>query len=298
MSYTNRVSQLAFWSIVIALVVMAIKFAAWWVTGSVALYSDALESIVNVAASTIAWVAIRLSRIPADHNHNYGHHKAEYFSAIIEGVLIVLAALLIFNEAYSAFKSEHVLQATGLGMAINIVATLINGAWAWILITVGRREGSPALVADGRHIRADVVTSIGVLIGLAITFLTGWIILDAIMAILVGLNILREGWVLVAGSVNNLMDMATDDEQTKKIESVIIDNMTGAIEVHDIRTRVSGPLIFVEFHLIVDGAMSVSKSHEICDQLESALRQSIKGAQTTIHVEPDHKRKGSGLQIE
>ncbi len=296
MPYSNRVSQLAFWSIIVALVVMAIKFAAWWVTGSVALYSDALESIVNVAASTIAWIAIRMSLKPADDDHHYGHHKAEYFSAIIEGILIVLAALLIFNEAYSALNSNHALESTGLGMAINIVAALINGVWAWILITVGKREGSPALVADGRHIRADVVTSIGVLFGLVITLLTGWIILDVIMAVLVGLNILREGWHLVAGSVNNLMDLATDDEQTELIESVILDNMAGAIEVHDIRTRVSGPITFVEFHLIVDGSMSVSKSHEICDRLEKSLRETIKGAQTTIHVEPDHKRKNSGLK--
>jgi len=296
MPYSNRVSQLAFWSIIVALVVMAIKFVAWWITGSVALYSDALESIVNVAASTIAWIAIRLSLKPADNNHHYGHHKAEYFSAIIEGVLIVLAALLIFNEAYSALNSNHALESTGLGMAINTVAALINGVWAWILITVGKREGSPALVADGRHIKADVVTSIGVLFGLVITLLTGWLILDVIMAVLVGLNILREGWYLVAGSVNNLMDLATDDEQTELIESVILDNMAGAIEAHDIRTRVSGPLTFVEFHLIVDGSMSVSKSHEICDRLEKSLREKIKGAQTTIHVEPDHKRKNSGLK--
>ncbi len=297
MPQNRRVSQLALWSILIALAVMGIKFAAWQYSGSVALYSDALESIVNVIAAIIAWLAIRLSHKPADRHHQYGHHKAEYFSAVIEGVLIALAALLIFYEAYHALIDRHELESPGLGMAVNAVATAINGFWAWLLITNGKRYRSPALEADGRHIFADVITSLGVLAGLVVVMFTGWVVLDAIMAILVGLNVLREGWHLVYSSVNGLMDVSADSEEFELIEKTIVANAKGAIEAHDIKTRVSGPVSFVEFHLVVDGNMSVADSHIICDRIETALMDAIPGVQTTIHVEPDPETKDTGLKV-
>ncbi len=297
MHNTNRVSRLAFWSIVIAFGVMAIKFAAWRLSGSVALYSDALESIVNVIAAVVAWFAIRLSHKPADKNHQFGHHKAEYFSAVIEGILIVLAALLIFNEAFSALNRDYILEAPALGMAVNVVAAGINGIWAWVLISAGKNERSPALSADGRHILTDVVTSVGVLVGLVLAIVTGWMVLDAILAIIVGINVLWEGWKLVSSSVNGLMDVSAGHEESELIENTILANAAGAIEVHDIKTRISGPVSFIEFHLIVDGSMSVAASHEICDRIESELKKAVKGSITTIHVEPDDKRKHNGLEI-
>jgi cation diffusion facilitator family transporter len=297
MHNANRVSRLAFWSIVIAFGVMAIKFAAWWLSGSVALYSDALESIVNVIAAVVAWFAIRLSHKPADKNHQFGHHKAEYFSAVIEGILIVLAALLIFNEAFSALSRNYTLEAPALGMMVNAVAAGINGIWAWLLISTGKSERSPALSADGRHILTDVITSAGVLFGLVLALATGWMILDAILAIMVGINVLWEGWKLVSSSVNGLMDISAGHEESELIEKAILANAAGAIEVHDIKTRIAGPVSFIEFHLIVDGSMSVAASHKICDRIESELKKTVKGAITTIHVEPDNKRKGSGLEI-
>ncbi len=293
----QRVSRLAFWSIIIAFVVMGVKFAAWWLSGSVALYSDALESIVNVLAATVAWFAIRLSHKPADKNHQFGHHKAEYFSAVIEGVLIVVAALLIFQEAFYALISTRTLEDPGLGMAVNVVATGINGFWAWVLITAGRKERSPALSADGRHILADVVTSVGVLFGLVVVMLTGWVVLDAIMAIIVGANVLREGWKLVYSSANGLMDVSPDVAEIELIEKTILANASGAIEVHDIKTRVAGPAVFVEFHLVVDGNMSVADSHVICDRIEDQLKKTVKGIVPTIHVEPDPKSKAGGLKV-
>lgn len=295
MPYANRVSRLAFWSIIVAFAVMGIKFIAWRLSGSVALYSDALESIVNVVAATIAWFAIRLSQKPADKNHQFGHHKAEYFSAVIEGVLVVLAAMLIFYEAFSALSREYTLEAPALGMAVNAAATAINGFWAWLLISTGKRHRSPALSADGRHLLTDVITSIGVLFGLAFALATGWLILDAIVAIIVGLNVLWAGWKLISSSVDGLMDIAADGETAELIEKTILANATGAIEVHDIKTRIAGPVSFIELHLIVDGSMSVAASHEICDRIESELKIKIEGSITTIHVEPDHKKKGDGL---
>ena len=297
MTKTRYVSRLAFYSIIVAFAVMGIKFVAWWLTGSVALYSDALESIVNVIAATIAWIAIRISHKPADRNHQYGHQKAEYFSAVIEGVLVVLAALMIFYSAYLALVSDHKIVQPALGMMISAGAAAINGYWAWLLISTGRTEKSPALTADGKHIMTDVVTSAGVLLGLALMMLTGWIILDAIMAVIVGANVLREGWRVISSSIGGLMDAALDADEAELIQKTILANATGAIEVHDIKTRVSGPASFVEFHLVVDGSMSVQAAHEICDRIESQITSAVSGARTTIHVEPDDKRKHGGLRV-
>jgi len=297
MTNTRYVSRLAFYSIIVAFAVMGIKFVAWWLTGSVALYSDALESIVNVIAATIAWIAIRISHKPADRNHQYGHQKAEYFSAVIEGVLVVLAALMIFYSAYLALVSDHKIVQPALGIMISAGAAAINGYWAWLLISTGRTEKSPALTADGKHIMTDVVTSAGVLLGLALMMLTGWIILDAIMAVIVGANVLREGWRVISSSIGGLMDAALDADEAELIQKTILANATGAIEVHDIKTRVSGPASFVEFHLVVDGSMSVQAAHEICDRIESQITSAVSGARTTIHVEPDDKRKHGGLRV-
>ena len=216
----QKIARLAFWSIVVALVVLALKFAAWYITGSVALYSDALESIVNVIASAAALWAIQVSYKPADQDHPFGHHKAEYFSAVLEGVLIVVAALLILNEVWSSWQAKAPLEQPWTGLAINGVATVINAVWAWLLIRVGRAEKSPALVADGSHIMTDVVTSIGVFIGLVGAVLTVWRILDPALAVIVALNILWQGWHVIGSSMNGLMDRAVDTQEHMRIRDV------------------------------------------------------------------------------
>ena len=174
----QKVARLAFWTIVVAFVVLGLKLLAWWLTGSVALYSDALESTVNVIAALAAFWAIRVSHTPADQDHPFGHHKAEYFSAVLEGVLIVMAALLILVEVARTWSAPANLEEPWTGLAINSVASVINLLWAQILIRTGRAERSPALIADGRHIMTDVVTSVGVVAGLIAAVLTGWSILD------------------------------------------------------------------------------------------------------------------------
>ena len=297
MSATSPIARLAGLSIVVATLVFALKAAAWWITGSVALYSDALESVINVVTAAFAWIAIRISQRPADKNHPFGHHKAEYFSAVVSGILIVVAALLIFSEAISALITPHQLETPGVGMGINAVAAIINGLWAWLLIRTARRHRSPALAADGRHILVDVVTSAGVLIGLALVLLTGWLFLDSLLAIAVGINVLIEGWKVITSSVDGLMDSALDDEETGRIRGTILDSASGAIEVHDIKTRMAGHVSFIEFHLVVDGAMTVAASHAICNRIEEALRTAIPGAVITIHVEPDEEKKRDGLTI-
>ena len=291
------VQRLATASIAIAFLVMGLKFFAWWLTGSVALYSDALESIVNVIAASIAWYAIRVSHTPADEDHPFGHHKAEYFSAVTEGVLIVVAAILIIQEAVGAFLEPTTITTPGLGMGVNVVATAINGVFATILIRTGRSARSPALVADGKHVMSDVVTSVGVLVGLVLAVATGWMWLDPVMAILVSLNILREGWKVISGSVSGLMDTSIDNETLEAVRSTIALHATGAIEFHDLKTREAGAARFAEFHLVVPSDMTVVAAHEICDQIETALKKTMPGINVLIHVEPAHKAKDHGAIV-
>lgn len=291
MAAKQRVASLALWSIAIAAIVFGLKLVAWYLTGSVALYSDALESIVNVIASIAAFWAIQVSHKPADQDHPFGHHKAEYFSAVLEGVLIVVAALLILNEVWRSWQVQAQLEQPWEGLAVNGVATAINAFWALLLIRAGKAAKSPALVADGNHIMTDVVTSIGVFGGLVGAILTGWRILDPALAVIVALNILWQGWHVIGSSMNGLMDRAVDTAEHMRIRDIISANCKGAMEVHDLKTRIAGRATFIEFHLVVDADMSVGTSHVICDRIEDALKAEIPSVRVTIHVEPDDEAK-------
>lgn len=286
-----KIATLAAWSIVVAFAVLGLKAGAWWMTGSVALYSDALESIVNVIASGAAFWAIRVSYMPADDDHQHGHHKAEYFSAVLEGVLIAVAALMIFAAAWDALRMPRAMEQPWEGMAVNGLASLVNVIWAMILIRVGRAEKSPALVADGHHIMTDVVTSVGVIAGLIAAVVTGFAILDPLLAILVAINILYQGWQVISSSLSGLMDKAVPTEENMRIREIISVNSKGALEVHDLKTRIAGRATFIEFHLIVDSRMTVRESHVICDRIEDALKAEIPSVRVIIHVEPDDEAK-------
>ncbi|MFZ1682126.1 MAG: cation diffusion facilitator family transporter [Rhizobiaceae bacterium] len=294
---SRKVRLLALGSIAVAFAVMGLKFVAWWMTGSVALYSDALESIVNVVAAFAAFMAIRWAQRPPDAQHPFGHHKAEYLSAVAEGVLIVIAALLILHQATNAFLDPAPIEQAWEGMGVNVVASAVNGVWAWLLLRTGRQERSPALVADGQHVMADVVTSVGVLAGLALAVLTGWMVLDPLLAAIVAVNILWQGWQVVSSSVQGLMDGAIGGEDLATIQRLIGENATGALEFHDLKTREAGSVRFAEFHLIVPAAMSVKAAHDICDRIEAALKAALPGIAIAIHVEPEHKRKAGGTAI-
>lgn len=283
----SRTFRLAIGSLVIGVLVLGLKYVAYRMTGSVALYADALESIVNVVAAAAALLAIHVSAKPADAGHPFGHAKAEYFSAVLEGVLIVIAALSIMNEAWQAMQNPRVLDAPVSGLLVNGLATLMNGAWAVVLIRQGKRWRSVALVADGRHLVSDVYTSLGAILGLALAVLSGWQILDPLIAGLVALNIIRTGVSVIRDSVGGLMDAAPSPEVVARIREVI-DATTGrAAGMHDLRTRHAGHTTFIEFHLTVSGRLTVWESHAICDRIEDALEKAIDGARVTIHVEPD-----------
>ena len=291
--------RLAIGSVIVGLAVLALKLVAWRVTGSVALMSDALESVVNVATALAVIVALRVARRPADANHPYGHHKAEFFSAVLEGVLIVLAALFILREAWDGFASPRALDAPGLGLMVNAGAGLINAGWAWLLIREGRRHRSPALAADGQHLMTDVVSSVGVLAGVALAVATGWWVLDPALAVLVALNILWSGWGVIRGSLSGLMDEAVSDAELDRIRRIIAESAGGetALEAHDLRTRHAGPVTFIEFHLVVPGETTVEAAHALCDRIEAALMGALPDARVTIHVEPEHKAKHSGIVV-
>jgi cation diffusion facilitator family transporter len=294
---TDRAIRLAAGSVGIAITVLGLKAVAWWLTGSVALLADALESVVNVAAAVAALLAIRLSAAPPDANHPYGHAKAEYFSAVLEGALIIVASMLILNEAWGAWRNPHVPQVPWTGLAISVVATATNCAWALLLRREGKQLRSPALLADARHLFSDVVTSGGVVVGVALVAITGLLWFDPLLAALTAVNILFSGWQLLRESVGGLMDEGVEPALLSRIRALMAQEAEGALEIHDLRTRHSGRTTFVEFHLVVPGDMTVSQAHEICDRIEAALKDELGAAVITIHVEPEMKAKHQGVLV-
>ena len=281
--------RLAIGSIFLGIAVLALKSAGWWITGSVALLSDALESTVNVATACAAALALRVAARPADASHPYGHHKAEFFSAVLEGVMIVLAAILILWQAAGGLMEPAPVAAPLPGLLVNLLATAANLAWARLLIARGDMLRSPALMADGRHLMADVVTSVGVAAGLGFAILTGWWILDPLLAAMVALNVLWSGWGVMRDSFSGLMDAAAPQEVQDRLHAIIASEGGGAMQAHDLRTRRAGQATFLDFHLVVPGKTTVFDAHEICDRLERALADAEPGLQVTIHVEPEHE---------
>lgn len=293
----ERAWRIAIGSIAVSAIVVALKAAAWWLTGSAALYSDALESLVNVASSIMALVALLVAAKPADASHPYGHDKAELFAAAIEGALIMAAAVLILQHAWSVWQHPVPLQAPLTGIAINAAATVLNAIWAAVLLATGRRTRSAALRADGRHLLTDVVASTGVVVGLGLVVLTGEQAIDPVLAAAVAVYILGSGFVLMRDSVGGLMDAAAGPEIVERIRRLVSEHAEGALEAHDLRTRNAGRLTFLEFHLVVPGSMTVAEAHDICDRIEAALRREVPGLVITIHVEPEGKAKHHGVLV-
>ncbi|MCB9786901.1 MAG: cation transporter [Deltaproteobacteria bacterium] len=276
-------------SFIVGVFILAAKYLAWLATGSVALYSDALESIVNVVAAGAAWYAIHLAGEPADDNHHYGHDKAEYFSAVLEGGLVLVAAFAIVSAAFERLRHAVALDSLGLGFALSVAASVANGVLAAWLVRTGRREKSPALQADGMHLWTDVFTTAGVLIGLGLAWFTGLWILDPIVAILVALNIVRVAWGLIRGAIRGLMDEALPEDEIEAIHATVTEHLGAAQQAHDLRTRRAGRRIFIQFHLVVPARMTVRASHAICDEIEAALAARFGDVLVTIHVEPEQE---------
>lgn len=279
-------TKFAWLSIAAALVTIALKTSAWLLTGSVGLLSDAAESVVNLVAAIVALIALRVAAKPADKNHHFGHSKAEYFSAAVEGVMIFVAAAVILVVAIQRLLNPQPLEQVGIGLIISVVAGAVNGAVALVLIRAGRKHNSITLRADGNHLMTDVVTSVGVVIGVALVWLTGWELLDPIVAIVVGLNILWTGWKLVSESTSGLMDESLPKETNARIREILAAKSSSEVTFHALRTRVSGARAFMEMHMLVPGTWSVKKGHDAMEDLIDDLHREFPDLSVTGHLEP------------
>ncbi|MFM7393330.1 MAG: cation diffusion facilitator family transporter, partial [Cyanobium sp.] len=258
-------------SVAAAVATIVLKTAAWRTTGSVGLLSDAMESGVNLVAALGAFWALSLAAKPADRTHHYGHFKAEYFSSGLESVLIVLAALAIIHSAVGRLLQPEPLEQLGLGLALSLVATLLNGAVAWVLLRASRHFHSITLWADAHHLFTDVWTSAGVLLGIGLVKLTGLTVLDPLLAIAVALNITLTGWNLLRETATGLLDRALPTDQQEKLEALLASHESEEIRFHALRTRVAGSRRFVALHVLVPGRWTVQAGHDLCERLEEEI---------------------------
>ncbi|HNS03661.1 MAG TPA: cation diffusion facilitator family transporter [Anaerolineae bacterium] len=283
MSITRRVALL---SVSAAIVTLLLKFGAYALTGSVGLLSDAIESFVNLAAALIAFTAISIAHRPPDDNHAYGHDKAEYFSSGAEGALILIAAGVIIVSAANRLLHPAPLDNLGIGSVIALAASAINFGVSRILLRVAHQEDSIALEADAQHLMTDVWTSIGVVAGILVAGVTGWQMLDPLIAIAVGLNIVWMGVQLLRRSTAGLMDVALPGAEVAVIQAAISGVVGPDVPYHALRTRKSGSRRFIDFHLLLPGKTTVQTSHDLISQIEAAIEQELPKTYVTIHVEP------------
>ena len=283
----------AWLSLAIAVAVLVLKAGAYGLSGSVALLSDAAESLVNVVAAVGVIVSLRVARLPPDYQHPYGHNKAEYLSSAFEGALILVAAAAIVLTSGSRLLSPEPLEAPLLGAGIALTATLLNGGGAALLGRLAARSGSAALTANARHLWTDVWTSLGVVAAVVLVSLTGWLVLDPLLGLLVGLNIIREGWRVLAGSFSDLLDARLPETEEAEIMNVLESN-PAVLGYHRLRSRRSGVGRFAEVDVFVDPAMSVGAAHELVSELETALQHALPGLISTVHVEPFEPGKREG----
>jgi cation diffusion facilitator family transporter len=286
MFFTERRTPILL-SILAAIVTLGMKGTAYWMTDSVSLLSDAAESVVNLVAALTACFCLWYSSQPVDAGHTYGHEKIEFFSSGLEGILILVATgAIAWYAVQRLFDLRPELPQLELGTAISFAASMINLVVAVILIRVGRRTNSIILEADGQHLMTDVWTSIVVVIGLVLVRLTGWLILDPLLALIVAANILWTAWDLMKRSFNGLMDHALPDEEQHAVRSAVDALMHPGLHYHALRTRQAGPRKFVDFHLLVPGTWSVKEAHDFTERVEDAVRKALPGAEVTIHIEP------------
>jgi cation diffusion facilitator family transporter len=276
----------AWLSIAAAVVTITLKLVAWRMTGSVGLLSDAAESLVNLAAAVLALFMLKVAARPPDHDHHFGHTKAEYFSAAVEGILIFVAAVLIIVSATGRLLDPQPLDNVDLGILMTVLASAVNGVVGVVLIRAGRRHRSITLVADGKHLWTDVVTSVGVIVGVLAVRLTGWLPLDPIVALLVGANIIFTGFKLVRDSTRGLMDETLPDEDNAAIAAVLSSFSRDQVLFHGLRTRVAGRSRFAAFDMLVPGDWTVRQGHDLIEEVEQAVREVLPDVELAVHLEP------------
>jgi cation diffusion facilitator family transporter len=277
--------QIALIAIFGGIAIFLIKLLAYFISNSVALLSDALESIVNIAASGLMLFSVWLSEKPADASHNYGHQKIEDISSLLEGILIIIAALLIINAAAGRLFTQVMPVEIDVAIGISMLATALNAGISWYLAKSAKKVGSAALEGDAKHLLSDVISTVAIWIGLFIVSLTGWSSVDSILAFIVAILIIRMGVGLVIKSSSRLMDNSCKEEKAK-IREVMLRHSYQFIDFHELKTRRNGNLVFCELHLSVDGSLSVAEAHDLTDHLESELKEELPNANLTIHIEP------------
>ncbi len=282
----DTLARYAWLSIAAALATILLKGLAWWLTGSVGLLSDALESFVNLAGAIVTLLMLGIAAMPEDDNHAFGHTKAEYFASAFEGVLILLAAAAIAVAATERLIHPQPLQQVGAGLAVSVVASLINFGVARVLLRAGRRYHSIALEADAHHLMTDVWTSAGVLVGVAAVAATGWQWLDPLLALAVAANIVWTGWKLLHRSAEGLMDAALPAEQHQAVVQVLERHRGDGLDYHALRTRQAGARQFVSVHVLVPGAWTVARGHDLAERIEVEILALLPRATVTTHIEP------------
>ncbi len=282
----SSLTRYAWLSIAAAIATILLKGVAWRLTGSVGLLSDAIESFVNLAGAVMALWMLTLAAQPADHDHAHGHGKAEYFSSAFEGFLILLAAFSIGYTAIERLMNPQPLEAVGAGLLVSVVASVINFATARILMDVGRTHSSITLEADAQHLMTDVWTSVGVIAGVGLVWLSGWLWLDPAIALLVAANIVWTGWQLMQRSAAGLMDVSLPAAKLEQVEAVLAGYRARGLDFHALRTRQAGSRAFVILHVLVPGHWSVQQGHDWAERIEADIRTALPNAHVTTHLEP------------
>ncbi|PDW03577.1 cation diffusion facilitator family transporter [Candidatus Viridilinea mediisalina] len=287
--HTSRASltRFAWLAIVAAIVTIGLKFGAYLITGSVGLLSDALESLTNLVAAIVALIALTIAARPPDEDHAYGHGKAEYFASGVEGGLILLAAVSIIYTAADRLITPQPIEQVGLGLVIVVVASLINLVVARILLQAGREYQSVTLEADAQHLFTDVWTSVGVVVGVAAVALTGWERLDPIIAMVVAANIIWSGVRLIRNSALGLLDTALPTAELAQVEAILTSfQMREGVQYHALRTRQAAARRFVSVHILVPGAWSVTRGHQLLEEIEAEVRSALPNTTMLTHLEP------------
>ncbi len=282
----DSVARYAWLSIAAALTTMALKGVAAWLTGSVGLLSDALESFVNLGAALLALWMLRVAMVPPDAKHPFGYGKAEYFSAVVEGGLIIVAALAIVAAALPRLIAPRPIESFGAGLVISLAATAINLGVSLVLLRASKAHQSVALEADAHHLLTDVWTSIAIVVGVGAIALTGWLILDPLIAIAVAVYIVWAGVAVIRRSLAGLMDRALPESELERIKKILEPYKSKGMDYHALRTRRAGRHRLVELHLLLPGAMTVREGHQVADEIEDRIRAALPGTGVLTHMEP------------
>ena len=275
-------------SVATALAAIAMKSAAWWVTGSVGLLSDAMESLVNLASALFALAMVTIAARPADEDHPFGHTKAEYFSSAFEGLMIAAAAIAIVWAAVHRFMDLQPLEGVAVGVMLTVASSLLNGLLGWKMMAASRQHRSVALEADARHLYADVWTSAGVVVGIGLVQLTGWLWLDPVIAIAVAANIIREGARVVWGSVDGLMDKAVEPEVQASIDRTLARFAASSVRFDDMVTRRAGSRRFLDMHMHVPDTWTLGRAAALRGEVEQALMDEVAGLRASIQLLPSN----------